>query len=84
MLELAELVLELTGSASELMMKPLPADDPTQRQPDITLAKINLIGNQAFHLTEGLQRPLRGFQKLICLIGHHPPPTGKGGLTASS
>ena len=38
-LELAELVIELTGSRSKLIYQPLPVDDPTQRQPDITLAK---------------------------------------------
>jgi UDP-glucuronate decarboxylase len=39
MLELAETVLKLTGSSSKLVHKPLPEDDPKQRQPDISLAK---------------------------------------------
>ena len=37
--ELAELVVEVTGSSSEIVFEPLPVDDPTQRQPDITLAR---------------------------------------------
>ena len=36
MLELAEVVLEVTGSSSEIVFEPLPVDDPTQRRPDIT------------------------------------------------
>ena len=39
MLELAEAVLEVTGSTSEIVFEPLPADDPRQRRPDITLAE---------------------------------------------
>ena len=41
-LELAEKVIKLTGSKSKLIFKPLPHDDPKQRQPDITLAKSKL------------------------------------------
>jgi UDP-glucuronate decarboxylase len=42
MLELAKEVLDITGSSSEIIHLPLPEDDPTQRRPDITLAKENL------------------------------------------
>ena len=42
MIELAETILELTNSSSELVFKPLPEDDPKQRRPDITLAKQHL------------------------------------------
>ena len=42
--ELAELVLEMVGSKSKLVQLPLPSDDPTQRKPDISLAKAELIG----------------------------------------
>ena len=42
MLELAEIVLEVTGSTSEIVFEPLPVDDPTQRRPDITLAREQL------------------------------------------
>ena len=49
---LAELVLELTGSASKLVFQPLPADDPTQRQPDITLARKHLDWNPTVPLRD--------------------------------
>ena len=53
-LELAKLVLELTGSRSKLVYQPLPVDDPTQRQPDITLAKKHLGWSPTVPLREGL------------------------------
>jgi dTDP-glucose 4,6-dehydratase len=55
-LELAELVLELTGSASELVFEPLPTDDPKQRRPDITLAEKVLGWRPETELREGLAR----------------------------
>ena len=54
--ELADLVLELTGSASELVFEPLPADDPKQRRPDITLAGQVLGWRPEIELREGLAR----------------------------
>jgi len=56
MLELAELVLELTGSASELVFEPLPTDDPKQRRPDIALADRVLGWRPEIELREGLAR----------------------------
>src|SRR3954468_21551036 len=56
MLELAELVLELTGSSSEVAFEPLPVDDPTQRQPDLTLAREVLGWEPTVSLREGLER----------------------------
>jgi dTDP-glucose 4,6-dehydratase len=56
MLELAELVLEITGSASQLVFQPLPADDPKQRRPDITLAESVLGWRPEVDLREGLIR----------------------------
>ena len=56
MLELAELVLELTGSTSELVFEPLPTDDPRQRRPDITLAERVLGWRPEIGLREGLSR----------------------------
>jgi UDP-glucuronate decarboxylase len=53
-LQLAQNILELTGSKSELIFKPLPADDPRQRQPDITLAKEKLGWEPKVSLREGL------------------------------
>ena len=54
--ELAELVLEITGSSSELIYEPLPVDDPTQRRPDITLARTLLGWEPTIELREGLTR----------------------------
>ena len=53
-LELAEKVIKLTGSKSKLIFKPLPHDDPKQRQPDITLAKSKLKWQPTIELEEGL------------------------------
>ena len=66
MLELAELVIELTGSASELVFKPLPNDDPVRRRPDITLAQQMLDGwSPAVQLREGLGRTIAYFDELL-------------------
>lgn len=64
-LELAEKVIELTGSKSGIVFKPLPADDPKQRQPDITLAKERLNWQPAVPLTDGLQKTIEYFRLLI-------------------
>ncbi|HEU5309748.1 MAG TPA: SDR family NAD-dependent epimerase/dehydratase, partial [Acidimicrobiia bacterium] len=56
MLELAELVLEVTGSTSDLAFEPLPADDPRQRRPDIGLAERVLDWHPRVALREGLAR----------------------------
>jgi nucleoside-diphosphate-sugar epimerase len=55
-LELAKIVLELTGSTSEIVFEPLPADDPTRRCPDITLAQRVLGWSPTTDLREGLAR----------------------------
>ena len=62
-LELAEKVIELTGSQSKLIFKPLPHDDPRQRKPDITLAKSKLLWQPAIGLEEGLRRMIEYFGK---------------------
>ena len=54
--ELAELVIEVTVSDSEIVYEPLPVDDPTQRRPDITLAKASLGWEPSVDLREGLTR----------------------------
>jgi dTDP-glucose 4,6-dehydratase len=54
--ELAEIILEVTGSSSEIVYEPLPVDDPTQRCPDITLAREILGWEPAVELREGLAR----------------------------
>jgi UDP-glucuronate decarboxylase len=65
MLELATLVLELTGSASELVYRPLPQDDPKQRRPDISRAKAELDWAPGVELREGLTRTISYFDGLL-------------------
>ena len=84
MLELASLVLELTGGNSELVMKPLPADDPTQRQPDITLAKSTLGWEPTIPLKEGLQKTIAWFSDQDLSQWTPPTPNWAGGLTESA
>ena len=64
-LELAEKITELTGSQSGIVFKPLPQDDPLQRQPDISLAKEKLGWEPKTDLTQGLQRTIAYFEELI-------------------
>jgi len=61
--ELADLVIEVTGSASELVFEPLPVDDPTQRRPDITLARDVLGWEPVVQLREGLTRTAAWFAR---------------------
>jgi UDP-glucuronate decarboxylase len=63
--ELAEKIIELTGSSSTLSYKPLPDDDPLQRQPDITLAETALGWEPKVHIEEGLRRTISYFDKLL-------------------
>lgn len=66
MLELAEKVIELTGSSSRIIFKPLPQDDPRQRKPDITIAHRELDGWQpSIKLDEGLQKTINYFKNII-------------------
>ena len=62
-LELAEMVLDVTGSASEIVRRPLPVDDPTQRKPDITLARTVLGWEPVVPLPEGLARTAKWFSR---------------------
>ena len=71
-LQLAELVNELTGSKSKLVYRPLPADDPTKRKPDISLAIKRLNWEPKVPLREGLQRTIAWF-KSIDLSDYRPP-----------
>jgi dTDP-glucose 4,6-dehydratase len=63
--ELAELVLEMTESSSELEFHPLPADDPKVRQPDITTARAVLGWEPRIPLREGLSRTIPYFRTLV-------------------
>jgi dTDP-glucose 4,6-dehydratase len=65
MLELADLVLELTRSNSQLVYKPLPSDDPLQRCPDITQAQNLLNWSPTIDLREGLARTIEWFQSTL-------------------
>ncbi|MCH1547145.1 MAG: SDR family oxidoreductase [Flavobacteriaceae bacterium] len=65
MLELAENILSLTGSKSKIVFKPLPSDDPRQRQPDISLARTSLQGwEPKIDLKEGLQKTIDYFKNI--------------------
>jgi len=65
MLELAQTILQLTGSKSKLVFKPLPEDDPKQRQPDITRAQEQLGWEPKVSLAEGLQPTLQYFRQYL-------------------
>ena len=65
MIELAEAILDLTGSRSALVHRPLPADDPRQRQPDITLARQQLGWEPKIPLREGLKPTIAYFERLL-------------------
>lgn len=66
MLELAHNILEITGSKSKIIYLPLPADDPTQRQPDISLAREKLDGwEPKIPLREGLIKTIEYFDNLL-------------------
>ena len=64
-LELAQKVIELTGSKSKIIYKPLPSDDPMQRQPDISLAKKELDWEPKVQLEEGLIKTIAFFKKIV-------------------
>jgi UDP-glucuronate decarboxylase len=63
-LELAKLVIELTRSRSQIVHKDLPVDDPTRRQPDITLARKRLDWEPRMPLREGLQKTIDWFRTI--------------------
>jgi len=65
MLELANKIIKLTNSPSEIIFRPLPADDPKQRKPDITLAKEKLGWSPEASLEEGLRKTIAYFDALL-------------------
>ena len=72
-LELAQLVLEMVGSKSKLIYMPLPADDPTKRRPDITLARKHLNWEPKVKLREGLVETIDWFRSID--MSDYRPPT---------
>ena len=64
-LELAEKVIQLTGSKSKIVRMPLPPDDPAQRQPDISLAKKELDWSPKIQLEEGLKETITYFRSIL-------------------
>ncbi|HYD02185.1 MAG TPA: UDP-glucuronic acid decarboxylase family protein [Phycisphaerales bacterium] len=74
MRQLAQTVVELTGSRSRIVHKPLPADDPRQRQPDISLAKAKLQWEPTVELREGLQRTIDYFRSIDMATFRAPTP----------
>ena len=73
MRQLAEEVLDLTGSASQITHRPLPPDDPQKRQPDITLAQQHLNWQPSISLREGLESTIRWFRSIN--LEEFRPPT---------
>lgn len=71
--ELAELVIELTGSPSKVSFRAALPDDPARRQPDITLARQRLGWQPTVPLREGLRRTIEWFRSID--ISHYRPPT---------
>jgi len=65
MLELAEKILALVGGASKLVFRPLPMDDPRQRQPDISLAKERLDWQPQVNIDDGLRHTIAYFRQLL-------------------
>jgi len=65
MLELANMVIRLTGSKSQIIFMPLPQDDPKQRRPDISLAKSKLGWEPKIQLEDGLKETIRYFKNKI-------------------
>jgi UDP-glucuronate decarboxylase len=65
--QIAELIVSLTGSASPIVHQPLPADDPVQRQPDITRASELLDWRPTTELQDGLRKTIAYFEDLIAL-----------------
>jgi UDP-glucuronate decarboxylase len=63
--ELAQKVIDMTGSSSKMINEPLPSDDPTQRQPDISLAKEKLNWEPTVALEEGLKKTIAYFEEQL-------------------
>jgi len=67
-LELAEMIIRLTGSKSKIIFKPLPQDDPLQRQPDNTLAKEKLQWEPSIDIEQGLKKTIEYFRGALAAL----------------
>ena len=65
MLQLAEMIIRLTGTQSRIIFKPLPQDDPLQRSPDIALAREKLNWEPKINLEEGLRKTIEYFKAIL-------------------
>lgn len=63
-LELAKMIIELSGSSSKIVFRPLPSDDPCKRKPDLTLAKEKLGYEPTVHIKDGLLKTIEYFRNL--------------------
>ena len=70
-LELAQKIIQLTGSSSKIVFQPLPSDDPLMRKPDISLAKDKLNWEPTIGLDEGLMKTISYFETLIPSYTYH-------------
>jgi UDP-glucuronate decarboxylase len=84
MLELAELVTDLTGSTAGLRFMPIPSDDPVRRRPDISGARQYLSWEPKVALADGLQRTIRYFRDLMAMMGQDAQWNGKVGAADRS
>jgi UDP-glucuronate decarboxylase len=73
--QLAEMVLKLSGSKGRLVQKPMPQDDPSQRQPDITLARTKLGWEPKVQLSEGLTKTIDYFRSIMPKLDEFRAPT---------
>ena len=64
-IELAEMIIQMTGSKSKIVFKALPSDDPTKRKPDISLAKQRLNWEPKISIEEGLAKTIEYFKSVI-------------------
>ena len=71
--ELAEVIIDMSGSKSTLTYLPLPQDDPTQRQPDIAMARQRLRWQPRVPLRQGLAHTIKYFQELLSTDPRHTP-----------
>jgi len=71
--QLAELIIELTGSRSQVVTQPLPVDDPVRRRPDISLARKHLDWQPRVALRDGLEKTIKWFRSID--FENYRPPT---------